>query len=195
MNTFRWYDWGVAPFDECNSGTAHPAGTPGEVPWGMTGVGRFRSLTAKRCLYCRSCQRAVPRRDDRHRMDGGRDYVNHTGSLNNFQAAANPDGSITYVIAARDPGVQNWLDTDGLHEGVMLLRWEMLRTTPDPIKAVRDVKVVKLGDVAATLPFPTPNFTTEQRRNQIRGARRRPRATLGGLVAGELNEESWHNAQ
>jgi hypothetical protein len=43
----------------------------------------------------------------------------------------------------------------------------MLRSTPDPNKAVRDVKIVKLTDVAASLPFPTARFTEEQRRKQI----------------------------
>lgn len=170
INTFRWYDWGVAPIpmNAIPAPLIRPA-PPGEVPWGMTGVGRFRFAHDEAIVFTVdpvSAQYLGVMIATAWMV--GRDYVNHTGSLNNFQAAANPDGSITYVIAARDPGVQNWLDTDGLHEGVTLLRWEMLRSTPDPLKAVGDVKVVKLSGVAATLPFTTPNFTTEQRRNQIR---------------------------
>ena len=34
----------------------------------------------------------------------------------------NADGTYTYVIAARDPGVHNWIDTDGLREGILTLR-------------------------------------------------------------------------
>ena len=50
-------------------------------------------------------------------------YWDHFASLNNFQAKANDDGTITYVISIKDPGVNNWLDTEGLHNGIITLRW------------------------------------------------------------------------
>jgi hypothetical protein len=31
----------------------------------------------------------------------------------------NPDGTVTLVVATRDPGVANWLDTTGTHEGTL----------------------------------------------------------------------------
>ena len=35
---------------------------------------------------------------------------------------ANEDGSYTYVISPVDPGVANWIDSDGLREGILTLR-------------------------------------------------------------------------
>ncbi len=50
------------------------------------------------------------------------ELVDRTGSLNKAQSVANEDSTYTYVIAATDPGCQNWIDTDGLNEGILTLR-------------------------------------------------------------------------
>ena len=50
------------------------------------------------------------------------DIVDRTGSLNKAQSTPNDDGSYTYVIAPTDPGVANWIDSDGLLEGILTLR-------------------------------------------------------------------------
>ena len=50
------------------------------------------------------------------------ELVDRTGSLNKAQSVANEDGTYTYVIGATDPGCQNWIDTDGLNEGILTLR-------------------------------------------------------------------------
>ena len=50
------------------------------------------------------------------------DIVDRTGSLNKAQSTPNGDGSYTYVIAPTDPGVANWIDSDGLREGILTLR-------------------------------------------------------------------------
>ncbi len=169
LNTFKFWEWGVAPV-QANTIPApliRPA-PPGELPWGMTGVGRFRiaddeafvfTLDAVSAEYL-GAMVATP-------WLVGRDYATHTGTLNNAQAAKNPDGSISYVVAVHDPGVQNWLDTTGLREGFLLFRWELLQRTPDPKLAVRDVKVVKVKDVQSSLPYPAPKFSAEDRRKQI----------------------------
>ncbi|MGH7805670.1 MAG: hypothetical protein ACREQJ_15080, partial [Candidatus Binatia bacterium] len=169
LNLYKFWEWGIAPVRENTIPTplVRPA-PPGELPWGMTGVGRFRvgddeglvfTLDPASAEYLGALV-ASP-------WLVGREFVNRTGTLNNFQAAKSADGSLTYVVAARDPGVQNWLDTDGLHEGYLLFRWELLRSTPDPKLVVRDVRRVKLGDLAAALPFPAPKFSAEDRRKQI----------------------------
>ena len=43
--------------------------------------------------------------------------------LNQHGAKADPDGGVTIVVAARDPGHPNWLSTTGHAEGTMCLRW------------------------------------------------------------------------
>jgi hypothetical protein len=77
------------------------------------------------------------------------DYANHQSSLNGFQTAWDADGarSARYVIAHRDPGVANWLDTTGVPVGFMTFRW----TYADVPKDLPTVAVTKttLGSVQA----------------------------------------------
>jgi uncharacterized protein DUF1214 len=96
------------------------------------------------------------------------EHIRGSGSLNNSQAQANLDGTITYVLAARDPGVYNWLSTGGLHAGNILIRWQALpdtATTADA--AVRSVQLVKLAHLQATLPPGTRQVTAAQREHLI----------------------------
>ena len=41
------------------------------------------------------------------------DYRYRNGSLNRNQMRVNDDGSFTFVVAHNDPGISNWLDTEG----------------------------------------------------------------------------------
>ena len=50
------------------------------------------------------------------------DICDRTGSLNKAQSVPNDDGTYTYVISPTDPGVANWIDSDGLREGILTLR-------------------------------------------------------------------------
>ncbi|AQT79926.1 hypothetical protein B1R94_12575 [Mycolicibacterium litorale] len=50
------------------------------------------------------------------------ELVDRTGSLNKAQSVANDDGTFTYVISPTDPGVANWIDSNGLREGILTLR-------------------------------------------------------------------------
>jgi hypothetical protein len=51
------------------------------------------------------------------------DYLNRTVSLNRAQTHVEPDGSFRMVIAHRDPGVANWIDTEGRPFGMMFWRF------------------------------------------------------------------------
>lgn len=94
------------------------------------------------------------------------DYWAHTSSLTNIQAAPNPDGSYTYVIALRDPGVANWLDPVGHHQGLTLMRWQGL-TTPLPSTNSPQVQLVNLADLPSALPPGTPMASSRDRRLHI----------------------------
>ena len=76
------------------------------------------------------------------------DAARRSGALNTSQARSNRDGTITYVISARDPGVHNWLDTGGLHEGIVQVRWQ---GTPSSVTSltsgIADAGIVKLVDL------------------------------------------------
>lgn len=96
------------------------------------------------------------------------DYVNHLAGLNRSQAKPNADGTYTYVIAARDPGVWNWVDTVGLHEGGYVLRWQRLADPNPPVdKAVRQTQLVKIAELKDLLPAGTTWVDAEARRAQI----------------------------
>ncbi|HET6952513.1 MAG TPA: hypothetical protein VFI47_19185 [Acidimicrobiales bacterium] len=51
------------------------------------------------------------------------DYLRHPVSLNRAQAPAGPDGTVTMVIAHRDPGVPHWLSTEGRPFGLVFWRF------------------------------------------------------------------------
>ena len=57
----------------------------------------------------------------------------HTAT-NNELATKNADGSWTVVIAPRDPGRPNWLDTGGRLQGTALIRWvHPVGVPPNPV--------------------------------------------------------------
>ena len=58
------------------------------------------------------------------------DFVDRVTSLNPSQVHVDVDGQVRIVLAHRDPGVQNWLDTSGLREGLCSGRWIEPTTPP-----------------------------------------------------------------
>jgi len=95
------------------------------------------------------------------------DIVNRTGSLNKAQSVANADGSYTYVVSAFDPGVHNWVDTCGTHEGILTLRWaEFPEGRPGPGLRAQS-RLVRRERLRAELPPGTRWLTGEQRARQL----------------------------
>ena len=94
------------------------------------------------------------------------DYANHQSSLNGAQAALDADGLFRAIVAHRDPGVANWLDTVGHREGPMIFRW--LRAADAPVPATR---VVPFAELDAVLPADTMRVHPESRRMTIAARR------------------------
>lgn len=102
------------------------------------------------------------------------EHVYGSSSLNNLQTKANPDGSITFVLARVDPGVYNWLDAGGIPFGYLAVRWQTL-TRPVVATAANGiglVKKVKLADLRKELP-PTTKWVTAAERAEQRETRAR----------------------
>lgn len=80
------------------------------------------------------------------------ELVDQTGSLNKAQSRPNEDGTYTYVISPTDPGVANWIDSDGLNEAILTLR--MAEFGPDGPKEDLGARgrVVKLDDLEREVP-------------------------------------------
>ena len=51
------------------------------------------------------------------------DFAHRAASRNQRQVAPHADGPVTLVLAGRDPGVANWLDTEGRDEVLATVRW------------------------------------------------------------------------
>jgi hypothetical protein len=59
------------------------------------------------------------------------EYRDRRVSLNRVQTKLEPDGSFRMVIAHRDPGVPNWLDTEGHTEGSIFWRFLLPESKPE----------------------------------------------------------------
>lgn len=71
------------------------------------------------------------------------DFAHRQVSLNRAQTTLEPDGSFRMVIAHRDPGVPNWLDTEGRPFGMVFWRYFLPESEIDTPQA----KVVQLEDL------------------------------------------------
>ena len=108
---------------------------------------------------------------------GGAEYfivpiTNWWGTTNAIksQSIANNDGSYSFVISTRDPGVHNWVDPCDLHEGILTLRWAEFQGGVPGQDLGATSKVVKLADLKTVLPAET-KFVTAQERKQQQAAR------------------------
>jgi hypothetical protein len=91
------------------------------------------------------------------------DYQYRQTSLNSAQAQLDSDGKYRVVLAHRDPGVANWLDTAGRREGVIYYRWNQAAATP----ATPVMKRVPLEELAQHLPADTPRVSVDARKTQL----------------------------
>lgn len=89
-------------------------------------------------------------------------------SLNSKQAIANDNGTYTFVVSIEDPGVYNWVNTTGLHEGTIMARWQGLSTSSSTADTLGiHVQLVPLSDLASVLPKETVYVTAEERATQL----------------------------
>jgi len=72
----------------------------------------------------------------------------HQVCLSSAQAVRNADGTQTYVVSISDPGVANWLDTAGLHQGLAIMRWQAVPKDLTNQGLVRDFRLIKHADLA-----------------------------------------------
>ena len=72
------------------------------------------------------------------------DYRYHTIHTNKKLAQYEEDGSVRLVVAHRDPGLANWLETAGHTSGTMCFRWIKAKGHPQP-----QTRVVGLSELEA----------------------------------------------
>lgn len=111
------------------------------------------------------------------------DPMHRLASLNKSQVSPNADGTVTYAVALTDPGVANWIDTCGLHEGWLLARWQGVLADAPLDRMIRDVHLVKMDAIPAAIP----KIDLEGRRAQI--------AARARGFARRTSQEGWHHAE
>lgn len=90
-------------------------------------------------------------------------------SLNQAQALPDADGRYSFVVSLSDPGVYNWLDAAGLHEGTLMIRWQ--RLPEDGGHPALETRLLKLDELNSALPPSTPMISPEARRQQLQNRR------------------------
>ncbi len=95
------------------------------------------------------------------------DWWNRQSSLNGHQALVGTDGVFRTVIAHRDPGIANWLDTTGSTQGCITYRWNQADSQPVPT-----VELVAFADLANRLDDTWATITPEERSEVLRRRRR-----------------------
>ena len=84
------------------------------------------------------------------------DYINHQTSLNGTQAQVDADGKIRIVVADRNPGVTNWVETLGHRKGFLQFRWQRISRQLTEADGPT-VELVGIDEVAEHLPFHDSN--------------------------------------
>jgi hypothetical protein len=79
------------------------------------------------------------------------DVDRRQSSLTAAMSQAGPDGSVTCVISAQDPGYRNWIDTGGLRDSLALVRWQGLPQEPLGRGPRASLEVVPFSSLQATL--------------------------------------------
>jgi hypothetical protein len=93
-------------------------------------------------------------------------YWDDQTSLNNAQATSNPDGTYTLVLSPTDPGVANWIDTGGLNQGILPIRFQNIDPNTTTVPTL-SAQTVTLDQLASVLPATTEYVTPEERAAQL----------------------------
>ncbi|MCB5944259.1 DUF1214 domain-containing protein [Acidocella sp. KAb 2-4] len=90
-------------------------------------------------------------------------FIHRQTTINMRHAVVNENGSFTAVVAHRDPGYANWIDTTGREQGTVVFR--NYKATREPVPQTRKVKFAQLGD---TLSSGVKKITPEERKAALK---------------------------
>ena len=92
--------------------------------------------------------------------------ISRSTSLNHTQMHVGADGRFHVVVAHRDPGVANWLDTEGRVQGLVNFRYFWGASLPK-----LEAEVVPVDDVRTVLPADTPLVSAAERSEELQARR------------------------
>ena len=95
------------------------------------------------------------------------DYANHQSSLNGHQSYMGEDGVQRWVVAHRDPGIQNWIDTTGLPRGYVTNRWAYSQLPDEADWPTITARKIRFDEIRGCFPDDMPEVTDAQRRDAI----------------------------
>jgi len=90
------------------------------------------------------------------------DFGERCTSVNHAQAHVDDDGRVRVVVAHRDPGTPNWIDSEGRREGMLVYRWVWARSAPVPTS-----RVVAIDELPSLLPATHPRIDPAERRRRL----------------------------
>jgi hypothetical protein len=93
-------------------------------------------------------------------------FTHRQSTVNMRHAKVDKDGGFRAVLAHRDPGVANWIDTTGRHQGTVVFR--NYRASGAPVPITRKVKFAEILDV---MPKGTARVTPEERKAALQRRR------------------------
>ena len=96
------------------------------------------------------------------------DFANHQSSLNGMQMEIDEDGVLRWVVAHRDPGIPNWIDTTGHREGYLVPRWAYSKTPPKEQWPTVKATKVAFSEIREHLPKGLREVGPGERRERIR---------------------------
>lgn len=94
------------------------------------------------------------------------DFPHHRTVISMGHATPNPDGSYTLVLAHRDPTAINWVQTGGLSQGYLCIRWTAFKRG-DESRPTLEAKLVDWAELDAALPTGTPRMPQSDRQRQL----------------------------
>lgn len=95
------------------------------------------------------------------------DFESYQSNLNEHMLEQDEDGTYRWVVAHREPGVPNWVDTSGLDHGYLTIRWSYATPPPKEEWPTLRVRKVAFSDIRAAFPEGTRQVDREERAEQI----------------------------
>ena len=96
------------------------------------------------------------------------------------QALPDPDGAITAVISARDPGIANWVQTGGYRDLLPMIRWQGLPASGDGEQPWHSLDIVPVDRLETVLRLDTPRLDAPGRQLQLEARRAAWRRRITG---------------
>ena len=91
------------------------------------------------------------------------DFGRRQTSLSGDQVHTDPDQRVRIAVSKQDPGVPNWIDTEGRSQGLLAYRWVWAESKPKPV-----AEVVKVSEIRSLVPESHPRVTRDERLERLR---------------------------